>query len=69
MDHAARNETSLVMALRPELVDLTVLPEDRSQWPEAVAGYDPRDATPELGKENLETAVALVGELLGSAGV
>jgi len=69
VDHAARNETSLVMALRPELVDLSALPADRAEWPEAVAGYDPRDATAELGRRNLETAVELVGELLQDAGV
>ena len=69
VDHAARNETSLVMAVRPDLVDVSALDADRSVWPEAVAGYDPRDATPEEGHQKLEAAVEIVGELLESVGV
>jgi creatinine amidohydrolase len=35
-DHAARNETSIMMAVEPELVDLARLPRDRRQHPEGV---------------------------------
>jgi creatinine amidohydrolase len=50
VDHAAMNETSLVMALRPELVDMSTLPADLNDWPVAVAGQDPRvHASPALG--------------------
>ena len=31
MDHAGRNETSILMAVAPELVDLSLLPEDRGR--------------------------------------
>jgi creatinine amidohydrolase len=50
VDHAAMNETSLVMALRPELVHMEYLPADTTQWPVGVGGRDPRlFASPELG--------------------
>ena len=52
VDHAAMNETSLVMALRPDLVDLGMLPADLNEWPLAVAGQDPRlHASTELGRK------------------
>ena len=41
IDHAARNETSLMLALRPEWPDLTRLPNDPDVWPQAVLGDDP----------------------------
>jgi len=54
VDHAAMNETSLVMALRPELVKMEYLPADTSEWPVGVGGKDPRLwASPEKGKEIL----------------
>jgi len=50
VDHAASNETSLVQALRPDLVDLTALPADLEAWPVGIAGRDPRVyASRELG--------------------
>jgi creatinine amidohydrolase len=55
VDHAAMNETSLVMALRPELVHMEALPADTSRWPIGVGGRDPRlYATPELGRRALQ---------------
>ncbi len=68
-DHAARNETSSVMAACPELVDLSQLPEDRSIWPQGVGGEDPRDATPEYGQECLRISLRLVKELFDKAGI
>ena len=64
MDHAARNETSLVMALRPDLVDLTRLAADRAVWPQGVGGEDPRDSTAAHGEECLEASLAALGDLL-----
>jgi creatinine amidohydrolase/Fe(II)-dependent formamide hydrolase-like protein len=55
------------MAVRPELVDLTQLAEDRSIWPQGVGGQDPRDATAEHGRDCLETSIQLVGQLLETA--
>ncbi|NLE45595.1 MAG: creatininase family protein [Chloroflexi bacterium] len=50
-DHAAANETSLVMALRPDLVRMDALPADPDVWPLGIAGKDPRvSASPELGR-------------------
>lgn len=41
-DHAAMNETSIVMALYPNLVHMENLPKDLKKWPLAVGGKDPR---------------------------
>jgi creatinine amidohydrolase len=50
VDHAAMNETSLLMALRPELVHMEHLSADTAQWPVGVGGRDPRlYASAELG--------------------
>lgn len=69
MDHAARNETSLVMAVRPELVDLEQLDADRAVWPQGVGGEDPRDATADEGRQLLEASIAIVGRLLDATGL
>ena len=36
------NETSLVLALRPELVQIEKLHADLTVWPVGIAGKDPR---------------------------
>jgi creatinine amidohydrolase len=69
VDHAARNETSLMMHLRPDLVDLSQLPQARSMWPQGVAGEDPRDATATYGKECLQQSVELVRQMFAEAGL
>jgi creatinine amidohydrolase len=69
VDHAARNETSLMMHLRPDLVDLSQLPSSRSTWPQGVAGEDPRDATAAYGKECLQKSVELVRQVFAEAGL
>jgi creatinine amidohydrolase len=69
MDHAARNETSLMMHYRPDLVDLSQLPQARSTWPQGVAGEDPRDATATYGKECMEKSVELVRQMFAKAGL
>ena len=59
VDHAAMNETSLVMALSPDLVQMERLPVDLDRWPVAVGGRDPRvHASPEVGRK----AIALQAE-------
>lgn len=56
-DHAAANETSITMAVRPELVQLERI-RDVGEQPVAVAGADPRtDASVEYGAEILEANV------------
>ncbi len=69
VDHAARNETSLMMHLRPDLVDLSQLPPVRSTWPQGVAGEDPRDASAAHGKECLQESVELVRQAFAEAGL
>ena len=69
VDHAGRNETSLMMHFRPHSVDLSQLPESRDEWPQGVGGEDPRDATAAHGKECLAASVALVRRLFADAGL
>jgi len=69
MDHAGRNETSILMAVAPDLVDLSQLPADRTVWPQGVGGEDPRDSTAEFGEELIEATLALIGARLDELGV
>lgn len=69
IDHAGKNETSIMMVVAPELVDMTQLPPDREIWPQGVGGEDPRDATPEFGKEMIEATLALLGAKLDELGI
>lgn len=69
VDHAAMNETSLIWALRPELLHMEYLPEDMNIWPAGVGGKDPRiHASEELGHEILaiqkERMMKLIQETL-----
>ena len=64
IDHAAKNETSMVMALRPELVDLDCLDSDRGIWPQGVAGEDPRDSTVDYGQDCINGSVEMVGRMV-----
>jgi len=67
-DHAAANETSLLMALRPELVQMENLSEDLNIWPVAVGGKDPRIyASGEQGKKAIAMQVERMAEILGKA--
>jgi creatinine amidohydrolase len=54
LDHAGRVETSLMMAIRPDLVRLEALNEHEP----AVLGEDPRRATPEAGESLLTQGLA-----------
>jgi creatinine amidohydrolase len=69
MDHAAKNETSLVMALKPDLVDLSQLSSNREVWPQGVGGQDPRDATADLGRKWVKASVETVKKMFQEAGV
>ena len=68
-DHAGRNETSVMMAVAPELVDLSQLPADRDEWPQGVGGEDPRDSSVEFGEELIEDTLALIGAKLDELGI
>jgi creatinine amidohydrolase len=67
VDHAARNETSLMMHLRPDLVDLSKLPTSRDIWPQGVGGQDPRDASAAHGKACLQASIDLVRQVFTRA--
>lgn len=73
-DHAAKWETSLMLHLRPELVDLGQLDPDPSQIPIGVLGDDPRPgaakgggASAEYGRAGMEAMVEELGERVRSA--
>ena len=67
-DHAAANETSLTMALRPDLVHMENLPADLNVWPLAIMGQDPRlHASPEVGREIVRKNVAWLEGVLRQA--
>ncbi|MGD9675699.1 MAG: creatininase family protein [Candidatus Bipolaricaulia bacterium] len=68
-DHAGRNETSILMAVAPELVDLCCLPKSREEKPLGVYGEDPRDSTAAYGEELIEKTVSLIGAKLDELGV
>jgi len=66
VDHAAMNETSLVMALRPELVQMDRLSKER--WPVGVSGKDPRTfASVKLGRKIIELQTERMAKILQNA--
>ena len=68
VDHAAANETSLVMALRAELVQMHRLPEVSKGWPVGVAGKDPRiHAGAELGRKIIDLQTERMAKILRQA--
>jgi creatinine amidohydrolase len=73
LDHAAHWETALLLAVRPQLVDLDRLgPAPLAPATSAVLGEDPRRATPTQGEAALRLAteriVVSVGALLTHGG-
>ena len=64
-DHAAKWETSLLWALRPECVDAS-LTETDAEEPTGIAGPHPRDASPGFGREAVARMVARLGDHLTS---
>ncbi len=64
-DHAAANETSLMMALRPDLVKIENLPKDKDKKPLGLLGKDPRKfASSEEGKKIISLQVDRMAEIL-----
>jgi creatinine amidohydrolase len=67
-DHAAANETSLMMALRPDLVHMENLDQNPDIWPLAVSGNDPRTrAGADLGEKAIEAQLERMTNLLNEA--
>lgn len=68
VDHAGANETSVMMALRPTLVQMENLPRDLNEWPVGVSGRDPRSrASAELGRKALDTQQKRMVQILKAA--
>jgi creatinine amidohydrolase len=63
-DHAGKNETSLLLHLRPGLTDLSQLPTDRALDPkiDGIGGADPREATAQYGEHIAQLVVQRVAE-------
>lgn len=66
-DHAAKWETSNMMFLHPDLVDLSQLGTaplaQNMKAPDGIGGLDPREhASPEIGKRNIQLAAESIGE-------
>ncbi|MFW9832055.1 MAG: creatininase family protein, partial [Candidatus Thorarchaeota archaeon] len=68
-DHAGQNETSIMLTLRSDLVDMTQLPQDPSISPERILGKDPRHATVNIGKKYLDAAIRIIQQKLTAAGL
>ncbi len=67
-DHAGANETSLMMALRPDLVQMENLPTDLDERLLGVAGKDPRvHASAELGNKAIAFQTERMGRILREA--
>ena len=63
MDHAAAIETSIMMYLHPETVDLHALDPAPDKWPEGVGGDDPRThASREKGRHYAETLIDRIAD-------
>lgn len=62
-DHAAKWETSLLMELRPECVDMSRLPDDPEEKLIGVGGIDPRgNASREYGRRGVELVLERITE-------
>ena len=61
-DHAGFNETSLTMALRPELVDRNAI--HRDEVPTGIGGKSPWTASAEVGREIIDANVEVITKKL-----
>jgi len=67
-DHAAANETSLMMAFHPDMVKMERLPTPLSEWPRAILGEDPRlHASAEMGHKIISKNLAWMENVLQQA--
>jgi creatinine amidohydrolase len=57
LDHAGRYETSQLLKLRPELVNLQILPRELDAKSDAILGEDPRLGSVEEGARLLEEGI------------
>ena len=67
-DHAAANETSLMMVMHADLVQMENLSPDPNDWPVAVSGKDPRvHASAETGERAIAMQLDRMAALLTDA--
>ena len=67
-DHAAMNETPLVMAMYSELVQMKNLPSDSTKWPLGVSGKAPRKfACRKVGIKSVNEQKERMGKILREA--
>ena len=69
IDHAGRNETSLMLALHGNLVDMSRLPEPSAPLPRGIGGEDPRAATSAHGEACIAQSLDSLQATLESLGV
>jgi creatinine amidohydrolase len=68
IDHGAGNETSVLLAEKPELVKMENLPKDPKEWPLGTAGDDPRRfASFEAGRSIIATNLEAMEEIIKGA--
>ena len=72
-DHGGKFETSVMMAMNPELVDLARLSPDPKNWPAGVGGEDPRESNADFGQRAMDAMTRRLGEaaaaLMRKAGI
>ena len=68
-DHAGRNETSILMAVVSDLVDLSRLHASGDVKPLGIIGEDPRDSSAAFGEELIEATLGLIEAKLDELGV
>jgi len=68
-DHAGTNETSILLAVAPDLVDMARLPESAEPASIGIWGDHPRAATASHGRELMERSLALIGKRLDDLGL
>jgi len=64
-DHAGANETSIMMAVRPDLVKMDNLPKDLATWPVGMLGNDPRtEGSSKYGKAIIDFEVKKMARII-----
>jgi creatinine amidohydrolase len=64
-DHAGANETSIMLHVRPDLVKMTNLPQDKTIWPLGMLGDDPRtNANSKYGKAIIDFEVKKMAAII-----
>ena len=68
-DHAGRNETSILLEVASELVDMERLPDSGDARGIGILGEDPRRSAAVYGRRLIDTTVRLIGSKLDELGL